>query len=677
MDRLSGARPGRPAGAFVSIRGARHRTFKWLLAATVCIAAAATMIENGLHPALTVFLPLIVAALTRSEYGRPFLFSERTTLFLVGAFICASGLGLAAFGAFSLPRFLVYFTFGVTLIRVLTPLSDRNIIQVLVLSLGLILVNCILTNHLLFALAIPLYLGALLGTLMLFVIARSEARAWGEIRPYGNEEPVSPPFRTLAKWVAFACLLSAALFVVLPRPFIVIPGLRAAMAGGSGGFGDLDRRLTYGEMVNMGAQDRIAFLARFHYGSPRKGERWRGRVLNKADAKGWYPADRARGMGRIVKPEESRFLVYDILPYRLQSNRVYVCGLPVYTAGRNNRPLLVTALGEVVVDSPFLYSESYTINSVVRPLRAEIPLKPIYTDKTGVTPTIQRLAEEWTRGANTRPDKARALLRRFEQAFAYSVQNPVPPEGENPLEYFLLKERKGNCEYFAGALGLMLRAVDVPARVVEGFLGQEETDVPDEYLIRFNRAHAWVEAVLDKPVWTTLDATPPRRLTPRNRFWSVLSDWSDKLQYKWVRMVVNFDRSDQRLIAEGLAASFSARGIARIGSTQGFKAILAIGAALGVVIAAGVGIFIAVRRHRRPISSVYTETMESLARKGLLDQVDPWHERNTEEISRRNPAVARAVHDFMRVYLKARFGGENGIPKRDVEAARHHLLKSL
>ena len=36
--------------------------------------------------------------------------------------------------------------------RVLSPLTDRNIAQLIFLSIGLILINCILTNHLIFGL---------------------------------------------------------------------------------------------------------------------------------------------------------------------------------------------------------------------------------------------------------------------------------------------------------------------------------------------------------------------------------------------------------------------------------------------------------------------------------------------------------------------------------------------
>ncbi len=39
----------------------------------------------------------------------------------------------------------------------------------------------------------------------------------------------------------------------------------------------------------------------------------------------------------------------------------------------------------------------------------------------------------------------------------------------------------------------------------------ETTDNPAEFLVRFSRAHAWVEAVLDGSTWTTLDATPAQR----------------------------------------------------------------------------------------------------------------------------------------------------------------------
>ena len=121
-------------------------------------------------------------------------------------------------------------------------------------------------------------------------------------------------------------------------------------------------------------------------------------------------------------------------------------------------------------------------------------------------------------------------------------------EEAHPIEHFLFKSRAGNCEYFAGALCFMLRSIGIPARVVEGFLGVERTEQPNEFIVRFSRAHAWVEADLGDGNWTTLDATPPGSETSESYLWRLAADLYDSLDYKWTKNVIYFDRSDQAMI---------------------------------------------------------------------------------------------------------------------------------
>lgn len=91
--------------------------------------------------------------------------------------------------------------------------------------------------------------------------------------------------------------------------------------------------------------------------------------------------------------------------------------------------------------------------------------------------------------------------------FAYSLSTPVVDSNIDPVEDFLFNRRTGHCQYFATALALMLRAVQIPSRVVTGFKGGvEKPDGTLEVEKRF--AHAWVEAWLDDRRWVAFDATP-------------------------------------------------------------------------------------------------------------------------------------------------------------------------
>ena len=55
----------------------------------------------------------------------------------------------------------------------------------------------------------------------------------------------------------------------------------------------------------------------------------------------------------------------------------------------------------------------------------------------------------------------------------------------------------------------MLRSIGIPARVIEGFAGAEETRREGQFLVRFSNYHAWVEAALGDGNWTLLEPSPP------------------------------------------------------------------------------------------------------------------------------------------------------------------------
>ncbi len=94
---------------------------------------------------------------------------------------------------------------------------------------------------------------------------------------------------------------------------------------------------------------------------------------------------------------------------------------------------------------------------------------------------------------------AKALTRLLRESglFQYSDSGQKRPDGVDPLEDFVTANRRGHCEYFAGALALMLRSQGIPARVALGFRASEFNSAGSYYQVRQLHAHAWVEALLE------------------------------------------------------------------------------------------------------------------------------------------------------------------------------------
>ena len=109
----------------------------------------------------------------------------------------------------------------------------------------------------------------------------------------------------------------------------------------------------------------------------------------------------------------------------------------------------------------------------------------------------------------TKLEEARAIEAHLRDSglYTYSLTMRPHPLKVDPVEDFLFNSHSGHCQYFASALGLMLRSIDIPARLVTGFKGGEVG--PDGVLLVEKRySHAWVEAWIDNQKWVTFDATP-------------------------------------------------------------------------------------------------------------------------------------------------------------------------
>jgi hypothetical protein len=675
ISRIWAWRMLRSGPARVSIPPHDFQWFRYSLSSLVGLSIISTCIENGLHPLLLLTLPVIIAALSRPDYGRPFLWSEKVTAAVFTVYAVALFLAiLLLVRRVPLPVLLVYFTFGTILARCLSSLTDRNVAQLIFLTVGLVLINCILTNHLIFGAILPLYIFALMVALVQFDMARSRNAAGP-----AAESSDAPPSRELvwyfAKITASILALTMVIFVFLPRPFLVIPGLRAAMARPDG-LGDLEQRISYRDMVGMGSRDRIAFAADLEEGTLPEFPYWRGKVLQAFDGKGWVVGPEQAGLPRFVQPSASETMVYRFTPYNLQSNTVYVCGMPLSVMpGTSRRSLYISSSGEAVADSPFVVATSYLVTSVNRPLPAHRRQARANLSTAGVTPRIEKLAQDWTQGLTSPGDKARAIMARFTSRYRYVIDSPAPPAGSHPLEYFLLETREGHCEYFAGAFCLMLRSLGIPARVVEGFAGMEPTAVPRQFIVRFAHAHAWVEAILGDNYWTSLDPTPPAADQRFSRYWRAMVDAYDRLVRRWIKYVVYFDRGDQAALVEMATGALSSDVSL---SDADWKSIgtLPFMAALGLV--ASITILLVVLRvehSRRDVPGMYVKTMKELVAKGVLTDVHSWHERNLNEITENAPNCREAAERFTDLYFRVRFGDGHHRAGRELARARADLLR--
>ncbi|HEX8464550.1 MAG TPA: transglutaminase domain-containing protein, partial [Abditibacterium sp.] len=107
--------------------------------------------------------------------------------------------------------------------------------------------------------------------------------------------------------------------------------------------------------------------------------------------------------------------------------------------------------------------------------------------------------------------KVRAINGYLMQNCLYSLSSPPVPPTEDGAVFFLTQSRVGACDMFASSMTLLLRSLDVPARVATGYLRTEPTAAGKTYLVRERDAHAWVEFYVPQLGWMPFDPTADTR----------------------------------------------------------------------------------------------------------------------------------------------------------------------
>ena len=181
---------------------------------------------------------------------------------------------------------------------------------------------------------------------------------------------------------------------------------------------------------------------------------------------------------------------------------------------------------------------------------AEEFLRPYLALPSELSPKIRALAREIApESLRTDYEKAERILDYLSDSDRFTYTNELKPTaGVEPVEDFLFNLKRGHCEYFASSMVVLLREVNVPARLVNGFKVSEWNPISETYIVRQQHAHSWVEAYLRPYGWRTFDPTAASRdaATPApmfaRRIGGNIYDWVDSL---WVAYVLNFDSSRQ------------------------------------------------------------------------------------------------------------------------------------
>ncbi len=245
---------------------------------------------------------------------------------------------------------------------------------------------------------------------------------------------------------------------------------------------------------------------------------------------------------------------------------------------------------------------------------------------------------------------------------------PFLSENEDLVEAFLFKHKGGYPDHFSTTLTVMLRSINIPARLVAGFAPGEFNPFTGLYVVRNTDAYAMTEVYFPKFGWFTFDPIPGHPLIPPSieefQTFSVLRQF-----WKWVAgwlpspVTGLLDRVFSAIV------SWLTRAIALVLAlfSKGWVGVLTaliLATSLGFLGWLGWKQWRVWRYHRwlaklPPMESLYQQMLRWAAQKGFrkhpaqtpLEYARVSHQQHS-------PATAEVIDEICQAYVRWRYGGQ-------------------
>lgn len=512
-------------------------------------------------------------------------------------------------------------------------LESRNARDVFVLS---ILDFFILSTAFLFSqsLLLTLYVGLALVVVVAALLVQQQREGVGLKRTL---------WRT-SVMVGQTVPLMLVLFVFFPR---LPPIWSLSLTQGTGKTGMSDT-MSPGDISKLSQSSALAFRVDFEgVVPPARDLYWRGLVLSHFDGKTWTQSDLIADYAGMVdwgnfRPEWSLAqedssqpsLRYQISLEATDKPWLFALALPRSQTpkvglARDYRLLYRTPvfsrLTYEVTSFPSIPLDAYELSALIR--RESLMLPAVGNEQA------KAQVRRWRGLIGNEQRYIRYVLDWYRKEPFYYTMEP-PALGDNRIDEFLFKTRRGFCEHYASSFVFLMRAAGIPARVVVGYQGGEKSPLGDYWLVRQMDAHAWAEVWLPGQGWVNVDPTAavaPERIERgaqqlandpaywgdsglsavrygNYRMFRELRSMADYINYRWQRDVLGYDTNDQDSLMQRLVGDTSL--LKRLGIMAGILALMAFGLLLWTLYGQ--------RRHEHPLDRQYRLYCQRLAKSGLV-----------------------------------------------------------
>jgi protein-glutamine gamma-glutamyltransferase len=516
-----------------------------------------TIAPHALHLApwcLALAGVILVARMRIAFTGAPL--PSRWTLVVVLAF----AVGMTLFSE----RTLLGKEAGVTMLVVLMALKTlelrarRDAMVVFLLGFFLVLTNFLYSQS-------PLVAAAMLVSVWGLLTALALAHM-----PVGM-----PSLEAASRVAARAAVLGLPVMLVL---FLLFPRIAPlwGLPGDAGGRTGLSGSLTMGGVAELANDDSVALRVRFLDRAPApEALYFRGPVLTVFDGRDWT---RQRRLAPVPLPDLlGRPLRYEML---LEPSRMAMLPLLELTPAGGQYPPEAPGfdivqrpdqqwIADRPIDTPLRIMTQAWTRHRHGPRQPSLQLRDDVALPPGANPRTMTWAVELSRRPELRDATPRklvdAVLRHISDG-GYGYTLTPGTYDADPVDDFWLDRKLGFCEHFAAAFVVVMRALDIPARIVTGYQGADPQVIDGWYIVRQSNAHAWAEVWLEGEGWVRVDPTaavapdrirlgrslaPPPGLVAGTlsnvnpQLAATLRGLWERVDQRWTQWVLNYSRTRQ------------------------------------------------------------------------------------------------------------------------------------
>ncbi len=543
----------------------------------IAIAGAGYLSIYVLLMAATALLLKTVLILSHKEVHIPDSWVTLSTgiciLFLIGDYLWLSQDFLTV---------TVHLVIFLAIVKLFTARTRRDFFYLQVISFLEILAASMLSTSASFFIGLAMFLFFAVAT---FASAEIRRSGTGQQIVIHGERRVNWRLSALTGSVTLGILcLASVMFFLLPRTaraaFQHLIAERYHIAGFSnevnlGRIGELKQRQT--PVAHIRTLDQSGGIPPMY---------WRGSALRTFDGRRWInpPADtgemlRPQGGGLIQlasddqRRREGKRMVYEVNLQTMVSDTIFVAGIPEFL--QINSPY-IRRMSDDGLKTAFNTQNGarYVVYSYLNSAAEPAALTHRSRIEHLILPPVDPRVIELARSLGT-PD---AIQRHLRSSYGYTLALPETLP-EDPTAYFLFERKQGHCEYFASAMAVMLRVLNVPSRVVTGFSGGIRNEISGWHVLRTADAHSWVEAWIEGRGWVVFDPTPADPNAASFGIQEKWSMWVDALDTFWKDWVLGYSLEQQlsivsRVEQKRMSFDFQALPFQKIGLWVGAGLIL-------------------------------------------------------------------------------------------------------